>query len=129
MRIDGNFGAATSYVPNSSSEWDDQADFREPILPIDGPAGRFDQRVDEDHFEQPGNLYRLLTEEQKLALISNTVRSIKSVSKQVQMRHVEHCRRADHNYGERLEHALGLGGDPCSGCPCACGGNCKSSDT
>ncbi|WP_105423554.1 catalase [Neorhizobium sp. T25_27] len=124
MRIDGNYGAAKSYVPNSASAWEEQANFREPMLSLNGPAGRFDHRVDEDHFEQPGILYRLMTEEQKAVLICNTARSMEGVSEEVRSRHVANCRRADHDYGDRLARALGLANNSCGGCTGPCGEIC-----
>jgi catalase len=108
MRMDGNYGAQTSYVPNSSGAWSEQPDFREPPLELTGAAGRFDHRIDEDYFEQPGNLYRLMSEEQKSALIENTVRAMSGVSDPIRERHVENCRRADTDYGRRLAAALRL---------------------
>uniref|UniRef100_UPI0035E464AB catalase n=2 Tax=Rhizobium laguerreae TaxID=1076926 RepID=UPI0035E464AB len=108
MRIDGNFGAQTSYVPNSRGSWDEQPDYREPPLELSGSADRYDHRIDEDHYEQPGDLFRLMDEEQKEALIANTVSAMFGVSMAVKARHVENCRRADVDYGVRLSAALDL---------------------
>ena len=44
--------------PNSADEWANRPDFSEPPLDITGPAQRWDHRVDEDHWEQPGHLFR-----------------------------------------------------------------------
>src|SRR5258707_887489 len=56
MRTDGNLGGTLTYNPNSAGLWDNQPDFAEPPLPIEGEAAHFDHRVDDDHWEQPGNL-------------------------------------------------------------------------
>lgn len=64
MRVDGNQGARTTYVPNSQNEWAEQPDFREPPLAIEGADDHWDHRIDEDHFEQPGDLFRLMSLEQ-----------------------------------------------------------------
>jgi catalase len=106
MRIDGNYGAQTSYVPNSHGSWNEQPDFREPPLELSGSADRYDHRADDDHYEQPGDLYRLMSDEQKDVLVANTVRAMFGVSDEVKNRHVENCRRADPDYGGRLQAAF-----------------------
>ncbi|AWY39897.1 catalase [Pseudomonas putida] len=106
MRVDGNYGGQLAYVPNSEGDWADQPDFREPPLKIAGAAGHWDHRVDEDHFEQPGQLFRLMTDVQKQALFENTARSLSGVSQEVQQRHIVHCTMADPFYGAGVSKAL-----------------------
>jgi Catalase len=56
MRTDGNLGATPSYWPNSKGAWIDHREaLMEPPLHLEGDAAHWDHRVDEDHFEQPGN--------------------------------------------------------------------------
>jgi len=59
MRVDGNLGGTTSFNPNSATLWDNQPYFTEPPLPIEGEAAHYDHHAD-DHWEQPGNLFRLM---------------------------------------------------------------------
>jgi catalase len=106
MRVDGNYGGQLAYVPNSDDKWADQPDWREPPLNICGAAGHWDHRVDEDHFEQPGNLFRLMTAPQQQALFDNTARSLSGVSQEVQQRHIAHCTQADPFYGAGISRAL-----------------------
>jgi len=106
MRVDGNYGGQLAYVPNSDGQWADQPDWREPPLKISGAAGHWDHRVDEDHFEQPGNLFRLMSESEKQALFDNTARSLSGVSEEVQQRHIAHCTLADPFYGAGVSRAL-----------------------
>jgi len=106
MRIDGNYGATVSYAPNSQGEWRDQPDFSEPPLPLDGDAARWDHRVDDDHYDQPGALFRLMSPAQKQALFDNTARSIRGVSRFIQERHVANCAKADPAYGEGVSRAI-----------------------
>ncbi|MDR2537360.1 MAG: catalase [Treponema sp.] len=110
MRVDGNYGATVSYEPNSTGEWAEQKDYREPPLEIRGAMDSYEPKVDQtdDCFYQAGNLYRLISAAQKQVLIENTVRNISSVTKNVQIRHAAHCYRADEDYGTRLAEALGL---------------------
>jgi catalase len=106
MRVDGNYGSQLAYVPNSEDKWADQPDWREPPQSISGAAGHWDHRVDEDHFEQPGNLFRLMTAQQQQALFDNTARSLSGVSQEVQQRHIAHCTQADPFYGAGVSRAL-----------------------
>src|SRR6202166_3772277 len=68
MRTDGNLGRTTSYYPNSRGEWADQPQLNEPPLPIDGAAAHWDHRVNEDYFQQPGDLFRKMNAAQRQAL-------------------------------------------------------------
>jgi catalase len=108
MRTDGNLDGTLSYHPNSANEWADRPDFSEPPLEISGAAQRWDHRVDDDHWEQPGDLFRLLTPQQQRALFENTARSLGGAARHIQERHVASCTRADPAYGAGVARALGL---------------------
>ena len=74
MRTDGNLGRTPTYFPNSPNEWIDQPNFNEPPLEIDGVGDHWDHRVDDDHYQQPGKLFRKMNAEQRQrspAAISN----------------------------------------------------------
>ncbi|MET0267600.1 MAG: catalase [Duganella sp.] len=106
MRVDGNHGAGTSYEPNSRGEWQQSPQFAEPPLSIEGAAAHWDHRVDADYYSQPGNLFRLLTDEKKQLLFENTARAIHGVSKPVQDRHIHNCTQADPAYGAGVAAAI-----------------------
>jgi len=108
MRVDGNYGGAASYAPNSHGEWAEQPDFREPPLALTGAADHWDHRVDEDHFEQPGILFRKMSTEQRKALFENTARAMQGVSRHIKERHIANCTKADPAYGLGIAHALCL---------------------
>lgn len=110
MRTDGNFGATIGYEPNSYDAWNQQSHAAEPPLDLFGPADAWDPKDDaeDDTFYQPGNLYRLMTEPQRAALIANTATDIAAASENVKKRHAAHCCKADEEYGMRLAEALGL---------------------
>nr|WP_281332672.1 catalase [Polyangium sp. 6x1] len=108
MRVDGNLGATASYFPNRHGEWNDSPSAGEPPLPVAGDAAYWDHRMDEDHWEQPGRLFRLMTPRQQQALFDNTARSLGGASVEVQRRHVSHCIKADPAYGAGVARALGL---------------------
>ena len=108
MRVDGNQGRTIAYAPNSRSEWLEQPDFAEPKLALEGAAGHWDHRVEVDHFEQPGNLFRKMNQHQQQLLFANTARAMHGVSRPVLDRHVANCALADPAYGAGVAHALGL---------------------
>jgi catalase len=75
MRVDGNSGGATSYEPNRHGEWQEQPKFAEPPLAINGDAAKFNFREDDhDYYSQPGNLFRMLSKEEKNSASSITRR-------------------------------------------------------
>ncbi|MGF7147724.1 catalase [Sphingomonas zeicaulis] len=110
MRVDGNAGAKPSYWPNSKGAWiGDNPDYREPPLGLDGnPADHWDHRVDDDHYEQPGNLFRLMSPVQQQLLFDNTARAMGDARFEVKLRHVGNCTKADPAYGAGVARALGL---------------------
>jgi catalase len=108
MRTDGNLGATTTYNPNSQGLWDNQPQYAEPPLTLEGDASHYDHRLEDDHWEQPGNLFRKMSPEQKQLLFDNTARAINGASQEVLERHVANCRRADPAYGDGVARALKL---------------------
>lgn len=109
MRVDGNFGSRKSYIPNSYGEWRENGE-SEPPLAMEGDIRRYDPSLDkeDDVFYQPGDLYRLMTEDKRALLIENTTRSIMPVTENVKYRHAVHCLKADEEYGRRIAEALSL---------------------
>ncbi len=108
MRIDGNQGGTLAYEPNSYGEWQEQPEFREPPLAIDGAADHWNHRVDEDYYSQPGALYRLMTPAQQRVLCENTGRAMGDAPEEIKRRHVSNCAKADPAYGAGVAKALGL---------------------
>lgn len=106
MRVDGNHGSTLGYEPNSYGEWQEQPDFSEP--PLSGAADHWDHREDSDYFSQPGALFRLMTPEQQQLLFENTARSIGGAPREIQLRHIGHCLKADPAYGAGIANALDI---------------------
>ena len=77
-------------------------------MPVDGEGAHWDHRVDEDHWEQPGNLFRKMTPAQQRALFENTARAMGDARDHIKRRHVENCMRADRDYGAGVARALGM---------------------
>src|ERR1700692_2759233 len=76
MRVDGNLGRTPTYWPNSHGQWTDQPQLNEPPLVIEGAAGRSGARVDDDHYQQPGDLFRKMSPAQRQTLFDNTARAV-----------------------------------------------------
>jgi catalase len=108
MRTDGNLGRTPTYFPNSRGEWADQPQLNEPTLAIDGSAAHWDHRVDDDHYQQPGDLFRKMSAAQKRALFENTARAMGDARMEVKQRHVANCTKADPAYGAGVAAALDL---------------------
>ena len=106
-RVDGNQGSVPGYTPNSYGRWEPQPEYTDPALAIDGPADRFDFREDDDnYFEQPRNLFRLMSPEQQEVLFANTARAIDGASEATVERHIHNCTQADPAYGEGVRKAI-----------------------
>ncbi len=108
MRVDGNYGSTPGYEPNSYGEWQEQPEFAEPPLDLDGAAGHWDHRMDTDYYSQPGKLFRLMSPEQQKALFSNTARAMGDIPGEIKIRHISNCLKADPLYGEGVAQAVGI---------------------
>ena len=109
MRVDGNYGSTIPYDTNSYGEWQDQPDFSEPPLSLSGAADHWNAREDDnDYFTQPGKLFHRMSKEQQQVLFENTARQMAGVPKEIQVRHITHCYKADPEYGKGVAAALGI---------------------
>lgn len=70
----------------------------------------YDDKTD-DCFYQPGDLYRLMTEDKRALLIANTCADIMPVTDNIKYRHAAHCYLADEEYGTRIAQGLNLDED------------------
>jgi catalase len=109
MRVDGNYGGTLGYEPNSYGEWQEQPDFREPPLSLEGAADHWNHRVDDDYYSQPGKLFRIIVADGKQqVLFDNTARAMGDAPKEVKVRHIGNCLKADPAYGVGVAKALGI---------------------
>ncbi len=107
MRVDGNHGSTLGYEPNSYGEWQQHPDFAEPPLRLEGAADRWNHREDDDYYSQPCKLFRLMNAGQMKALFENTARAMGDAPKEVKVRHIGNCLKADPAYGKGVADALG----------------------
>jgi catalase len=81
---------------------------KEPPLKISGDADRYDHRKGNDDYTQVGNLFRLMSADQKRQLIQNIVGAMKTVPREIQERQIAHFSKADPEYGDGVAQGLGL---------------------
>ncbi|MDN3955039.1 catalase KatA [Sporolactobacillus laevolacticus] len=108
MRFDGNGGRSVYYEPNSfggphESPADKQAEFEVSGMAANVPYD------DNDFYTQAGDLYRLMSEEERTRLVRNLVNWMKPVEvEEIKERQIRHFYRADPEYGKRVAEGLGL---------------------
>ena len=106
-RMDGNYGGLPHYEPNSFSQWQEQPQYREPPLKINGNADWWDYRDnDSNYYKQPGDLFRLMTPEKQQLLFENTARAMGDAPDFIKQRHIDNCTKADPAYGAGVAAAL-----------------------
>ena len=108
MRVDGNHGSTLGYEPNSYGQWQQQPEFAEPPLALDGAADHWNHREDEDYYSQPGKLFGLMKAEQQKVLFANTARAMGDAPREVKVRHIGNCLKADPAYGKGVADAMGI---------------------
>lgn len=108
MRVDDNYGATLGYEPNSYGEWQEQPGFKEPPLSLEGSADHWNHREDTDYYSQAGNLFRLMTKKQQKVLFENTARAMGDAPKEIKIRHIKNCLKADNSYGNGIAQAMGI---------------------
>lgn len=109
MRVDGNFGATLGYEPNSYEKWQEQPEYKEPPLEVDGNGDHWNHREDDaDHYSQPGALFNLMNPEEQQLLFENTARAMGDAPDFIKVRHIQNCMKADKKYGEGVAKALGI---------------------
>ena len=119
MRIDGNGGKMPNYFPNSFDNITVDAAYKEPALELENnTAAWYDRNAEgeNDHYTQPGNLFRLLVPEQQQNLINNVVGAMSGIDgpkrEEIINRQLCHWFRADPRLGMGIAQGLGVHIDP-----------------
>ncbi len=115
MRIDGNGGSKPNYYPNSFDNIEADQNYAEPAFEIESTiADHFDRNAEgeNDHFSQPGNLYRLLSQQDKENTISNIINSMNAIDgekrEEIILRQLCHWFRADTELGMHIAKGLNI---------------------
>lgn len=106
MRVDGNSGNTATYEPNSFGLFQEQPDFSEPPLTIEGAADRWNHREDDDYYSQPRALYNLLSEEEHQRMFCRIAGELSQVPEAIQNRALEHFTNIHPEYGAGIVKAL-----------------------
>jgi len=108
MRFDGNSGRAKNYEPNSFGGPTQNNEPTYAPIEVHGATGSYasDLHKEDDDFIQAGNLYRLMSEDEKSRLVDNIANSLGHVSRQeILERAISNFRNADPDYGKRVAKA------------------------
>ncbi|KIL37296.1 catalase [Cohnella kolymensis] len=108
MRADGNGGGSVYYEPNSYGGPTESPQDKPSPFVVSGLAdsAAYDHN---DHYTQPGDLYRLLTPDERTRLVENIVGAMMPVEKdEIKVRQIGHWFKADLELGQRIAEGLGL---------------------
>ena len=121
MRVDGNGGSNPNYFPNSFDHIEVDERYKAPSLALDSTvAGWFDrnEKGEDDHYSQPGNLFRLMEPHLQQNTINNIVGAMSGIDgpkkDEIVNRQLCHWFRADMNLGMGVAQGLGVQIDPAS---------------
>jgi catalase len=115
MQSGDNGGAEPNYRPNSFDNIVTDESYKEPAMKLDSTiADWFDRNEnDDDHYTQPGILYRnVMSDQDRKNLISNIIGSMISISgekkDEISKRQLGHFFRADEQLGRLVAKGLGI---------------------
>ena len=108
MRFDGNAGGAVNYQPNSFGGPVEAPAASEPPIPVDGDGARYNHRDGNDDFGQAGDLFRLMSADQRNRLLDTIAAAMADVPTEIQHRQIGHFSKADPAYGAGVASRLGL---------------------
>lgn len=107
MAVNGNGGRGPNYEPNSQNG-PKQVGAAAAVAKygVSGEIGRHIQPLNDDDFVQAGLLYKLLTKDAQARLVANIAGNLKNAKKDIQKRQLANFKRADPEYGARIEAAV-----------------------
>ena len=115
MRVDGNGGKGPNYFPNSFDDIVADESYREPAWELESATANWYDRNAEgenDHYTQPGNLWRLMTDDAKARTVENIVGAMSGITGPMKdkITNLQLCHwfRADIGLGMRIAQGLGI---------------------
>lgn len=106
MRVDGNSGNGATYEPNSFGVFQEQPDFSEPPLSIEGAADHWNHREDGDYYTQPRALYNLLSDEEHQRMYKRIAGELSQVPEEICQRALGHFEKIHPEYAAGIVKAL-----------------------
>jgi catalase len=115
MNVDGNSGPAPNYYPNSFDGIVADRNYKEPAMKLDSNiADTYNRNEnDDDHYTQPGTLFRkVMNDQEKQNTINNLIGALKGVAgpkrKEIILRQLDHFYRADKELALKVAKGLGI---------------------
>ncbi|WP_316832199.1 catalase [Pedobacter aquatilis] len=115
MTVNGNGGSNPNYFPNSFDDIEADESYKQPAWPLESlMADHYDRNAEgeNDHYTQPGNLFRLMDPEAKKNTIANIVGAMGGINgkkkDEIINRQLCHWFRADMNLGLAIAKGLDL---------------------
>jgi len=111
MRFDGNAGAGANYEPNTLAGTPAQApQFSAPAWPIgETVVDRYTHRGEDDHYSQPGALFRLMNPARQQLLVDNIAGSMRGITREgIVARQLAHFVKVDPKLGAGIASRLGV---------------------
>ncbi len=115
MRVDDNGGSNPNYFPNSFDNIEPDPAYKQPPQELDSiMADWYDRNApgEDDHYTQPGNLFRLMTPEEQKNTIHNIIGAMSGIEgpkrEQIIQRQLCHWFRADISLGMAIAQGLGV---------------------
>ncbi|AOZ93740.1 catalase KatA [Paenibacillus crassostreae] len=108
MQPTNNGGSSVYYEPNSYGGATESPQDKPVQFEVSGMADSVTYDSD-DHYTQAGDLYRLLSAEERTRLVSNIVGAMTPVDKEeIKLRQIGHFYKADPEFGQQIADGLGL---------------------
>lgn len=115
MALDGNGGSGPNYFPNSFDDIEADKEYKEPPMSLESDvADTWDRnKNDDDHYSQPGTLFRkVMTDQERANTVANFVGALKGVTgpkkKEILMRQLGHFYKADKELAMLVAKGLGI---------------------
>lgn len=115
MNVTGNGGGAPNYFPNSFDDIEADKDYKEPAMNLESNiADTYDRNEnDDDHFTQPGLLFRkVMTEAERKHTIHNIVGSMSGICgpqrEEIIQRQLAHFHKADKELAQAVAAGLNI---------------------
>jgi catalase len=107
MNLGDNGGNSINYEPNSYDGPRESPEDADAPYTVSGNAEAVPYN-DDDHYTQPGDLYRKMNEGERARLVANFVDHMKPVDEKIKLRQIEHFYKVDPELGTRIAKGLGL---------------------
>ncbi len=115
MSLENKSGSGPNYYPNSFDDIVADKSYKEPSMKLDSNiVDSYDRNLkDDDHYSQPGKLFRkVMNEQQRKNTVSNFVNSMKGISgpkkKEIIIRQLNHFYKADKELALSVAKGLGI---------------------